>query len=95
MKKYLLGAVVLAVGVVTMAFTNEDEPVRNTTIYQFQGDEASEMRTLSLWAVVEAPVEGCEVGDLPCYVETDVSISSWLNSRSDTEIVEDATGKKF
>lgn len=96
MKKYMLSLVALVVAVAAMAFTHVAEPAapKTETIYQFDGN-SSQLRDLDHWKVVEEEIEGCDAGNLPCYVKTDMSISDWLNQRNDQQIANDADGKKF
>lgn len=97
MKKYILSLAVLVMAAAAMAFTTTQKPtVKTTQFYQFTGNSTSStvLRDLDNWESVPAEVEGCSTGSLPCFVATEMSISDWLNERSDQAIVQDAEAQR-
>ncbi|WP_374949830.1 hypothetical protein [Mucilaginibacter sp.] len=89
MKKYLLGATAIVLAIGASAFTTNNA----NTLYKFNGN-SSTMHDASAYQVVTTPPAGCGGSALPCYVSITGDLQSWLDARTDAQIVADAPARK-
>lgn len=89
MKKRILGFAAILTAVSASAFTSHPA----NTLYKFNGN-ASSIHSASAYQVVTTPPTGCSGTSLPCYLSVSGDLQTWLDARTDAQIVAAAPATK-
>lgn len=90
MKRKILGIAAIAIALSASAFTT----TRSNTLYKFNGN-SSNIGDASAYTEVSTPPAGCNTGiTLPCYLSVSGDLQTWLDARTDAQIVAAAPAKK-
>ncbi|WP_207531804.1 hypothetical protein [Desertivirga arenae] len=95
MKRYILSTAVIALAVIGSAFTS----ARRTSTWVFTGSSSSQIRDASAYQQGISEHPDCGLGSaLPCSISTEASnaeqLQSFLNSKTDAQVVSMSTNKR-
>ncbi|WP_192822763.1 hypothetical protein [Rufibacter sp. LB8] len=97
MKKIFYSLVLVTLVGAASAFTLSSTPSRQSIQrFQFQGSTLEEALDSTNWQQVDIndPAPGCFNGELPCYVETEMSISQWLSGKDEESVALEADARR-
>jgi hypothetical protein len=96
MKKIIFALSLLALVGGASAFTAISTQKQVAVRYQFQGNTTQEALDPANWIVLDEQDEtpGCVSGELPCYVETEMSIEAWLSDKTQSNVADEADASR-
>lgn len=89
----LLLGITLAVG---FSAFKASEPKNVVVQYVFDGTTSSQSKTAANYTMLEVndPAPGCEGTALPCVIEVEGNLQTWLDARTESQIVSQAIATK-